>query len=84
MGVVEIIVEDRVTERLAEIEAKGIAKGKAEGIEEGKAKGQILQTISVVTKILSAFPTWEDEKIADLVTTTVDVVANIRASLPKA
>jgi hypothetical protein len=76
MGVVEIIVEDRVAERLAELKVEIEAKGKAEG--------KILQTISVVTKILSAFPTWEDEKIADLVTTTVDVVANIRASLPKA
>ena len=53
---------------------KGIDIGVVKGIDIGVVKGRH----EVVTSILTKFPEWEDEKIADLVNISVEVVAQIR------
>ena len=62
---------------------QGIEKGIEKGIEQGIEKGATEKEIKVVTNILIEFPEWEDEKIANLATSTIEVVKTIRAEIEK-
>ena len=57
---------------------EGIEKGIDLGIEKGIDLGVVKGRYEVVISILTKFPEWEDEKIADLVNISVEVVAQIR------
>ncbi len=74
MGVVDILIEDARQEGID----LGIEKGIDLGIEKGIYLGIEQKTIDVVENILSEFPEWDDEKIANLAATTVELVAHIR------
>ena len=61
-----------------------IKEERAEAFDEGLEKG--LEKVTekerqVVTNILQSFPDWTDEKIADLVGSTIETVQSIRATL---
>ncbi len=51
------------------------------GMEKGILEGASLQSQQVVRNILAEFSTWENEKIANLANTTVEVVVTIRAEV---
>ncbi len=51
------------------------------GMEKGILEGASLQSQQVVRNILAEFSTWENEKIANLANTTVEVVVTIRAEM---
>ena len=55
---------------------KGIEKGMNLGIEKGIEKER-----RVIANILAQFPNWDDEKIADLAVSTLEVVRAVRAEL---
>ena len=61
---------------------EGLIKGRQEGIDLGIEKGIDIGVVKgrheVVTNILTKFPEWEDEKIADLINISVEIVAQIR------
>ena len=51
--------------------------------EEGIEKGLDKKTTSIIKKMLIKHPEWDNELIADLADTTVEKVAEVRASLKK-
>jgi predicted transposase/invertase (TIGR01784 family) len=73
MGVVEIIIEDIRQESLA----KGLEQGIEKGLEQGIEKGKII----LITNLIHQFPSWEDEKIADLAEVSVELVQDIRKKI---
>ena len=60
---------------------KGIEKGMNLGIEKGIEKGASQKEREVISNILAQFPNWDDEKIADLAVSTLEVVRAVRAEL---
>ena len=59
----------------------GIEKGIDLGIEKGIERGASEKEVKVIKNILTEFPEWEDEKIANLATSTIEVVQTIRAEI---
>jgi hypothetical protein len=64
---------------------KGVERGIEQGIEQGIEKGIDLgadkNARQVAKKLLLEFPTWGDDKVADLSNTTIEVVQSIRREL---
>jgi predicted transposase YdaD len=79
MGIVDILVEDARLEGREEGREEGIEKG----IEKGRDEGLYIKTHQVVVTIISKFPNWDNETVADLAQTSVELVKEIRAELGK-
>jgi flagellar biosynthesis/type III secretory pathway protein FliH len=75
MGIVDILVEDARLE--------GREEGIEKGIEKGRDEGLYIKTHQVVVTIISKFPHWDNETVADLAQTSVELVKEIRAELGK-
>ncbi len=77
MGIVEILYEDARVEGRQE----GLTEGRQEGRQEGHSEGLYLKTQQVVLSILTKFPDWTNEVIADLAQTDIDFVEKMRNEL---
>jgi flagellar biosynthesis/type III secretory pathway protein FliH len=62
-------------------EEKGIEKGIEKGEEIGIEKGATLKERKVIKNILTEFPNWDDEKIANLANSTIETVQAIRLEM---
>jgi predicted transposase YdaD len=58
-------------------------EGKQEGWQEGKQAGWQEGKQEIIKNMLTEFPNWSDEKIADLANASIDTVGAIRAELKK-
>jgi predicted transposase YdaD len=70
MGVVDILIEDARQE--------GIEQGIEQGVSQGIEQGLTQKTIKVVENLITEFPEWGNEKIANLSATTLEFVVAIR------
>jgi predicted transposase/invertase (TIGR01784 family) len=62
---------------------EGKQAGKQEGWQEGKQAGWQEGKQEIIKNMLTEFPDWSDEKIADLANASIDTVSMIRAELKK-
>ena len=60
---------------------EGKLEGKLEGSQEGKLEGKLELSIQVIKNILAEFPQWDNEKIANLANSTVEMVKKVRAEI---
>ena len=58
-----------------------IQEAKKEGFDSGIEKGASQKEREVIGNILAQFPNWDDEKIADLAVSTLEIVRAVRTEL---
>lgn len=68
-------------ELIKEERAEALEQGIEKGISIGKEIAFTEKERQVVTNILQAFPEWDDEKIADIASSSVETIVSIRTEL---